>query len=174
VNSPPSRIPSLSWWCVLCHADNIRKFLQFQLTVNVVAVLLVFITAVSQHNPPLAPVQLLWVNLIMDTMGALALGTEEPTVALLDRKPYLQSAPIIRCDDGSVCVCGGGGWRRGWGGGRWRLHSARVIAHMSILWRVFKCCVVRCHAIRAAYWGLVAVPHPLFHPPPHLPVPPAV
>jgi magnesium-transporting ATPase (P-type) len=79
------------------HADNIRKFLQFQLTVNVVAVLLVFISAVSSRDPPLQPVQLLWVNLIMDTMGALALGTEEPTVALLERKPYLQDASILRC-----------------------------------------------------------------------------
>ena len=79
-------------------ADNIRKFLQFQLTVNVVAVLLVFISAVSQHNPPLSPVQLLWVNLIMDTMGALALGTETPSVTLLDRKPYLQTSSIIRCE----------------------------------------------------------------------------
>jgi Ca2+-transporting ATPase len=40
--------------------DNIRKFLQFQLTVNVVAVLLVFISAVGQRDPPLRPVQLLW------------------------------------------------------------------------------------------------------------------
>ncbi len=63
---------------------------------NVVAVLLVFISAVSQRDPPLAPVQLLWVNLIMDTMGALALGTEQPSMKLLDRKPYVQSASIIR------------------------------------------------------------------------------
>ncbi len=63
---------------------------------NVVAVLLVFISAVSQNDPPLAPVQLLWVNLIMDTMGALALGTEEPSMELLNRKPYLQSSSIIR------------------------------------------------------------------------------
>jgi magnesium-transporting ATPase (P-type) len=77
------------------HADNIRKFLQFQLTVNVVAVLLVFIAAVSQRDPPLSPVQLLWVNLIMDTMGALALGTEQPTMDLLDRRPYKLAAPIV-------------------------------------------------------------------------------
>ena len=80
-------------------ADNIRKFLQFQLTVNIVAVLLVFISAVGQRDPPLQPVQLLWVNLIMDTMGALALGTEEPTLDLLDRRPYLQASSILR----SVC-----------------------------------------------------------------------
>jgi P-type Ca2+ transporter type 2C len=78
------------------HADNIRKFLQFQLTVNVVAVLLVFIAAVSQRDPPLSPVQLLWVNLIMDTMGALALGTEQPTMALLNRRPYKLSSPIVK------------------------------------------------------------------------------
>jgi len=75
--------------------DNIRKFLQFQLTVNVVALLLVFIAAVTQHNPPLSPVQLLWVNLIMDTMGALALGTEAPSMELLNRRPYKLSSSII-------------------------------------------------------------------------------
>jgi P-type Ca2+ transporter type 2C len=78
-------------------ADNIRKFLQFQLTVNVVALLLVFISAVTQRDPPLSPVQLLWVNLIMDTMGALALGTEQPTLELLNRRPYKLSAPIVKC-----------------------------------------------------------------------------
>ncbi len=67
---------------------------------NIVAVLLVFISAVGSRDPPLQPVQLLWVNLIMDTMGALALGTEEPSITLLDRRPYLQSASILRC----VCL----------------------------------------------------------------------
>jgi magnesium-transporting ATPase (P-type) len=40
-------------------------------------------------------VQLLWVNLIMDTMGALALGTESPTRSLLDRRPYTLSSSLI-------------------------------------------------------------------------------
>ncbi len=56
--------------------DNIRKFLQFQLTVNVVALTITFLSAVSGYDPPLNAVMMLWVNLIMDTMGALALGTE--------------------------------------------------------------------------------------------------
>ncbi len=77
---------------------------------NVVAVLLVFISAVSQRDPPLAPVQLLWVNLIMDTMGALALGTEDPSITLLDRKPYVQSSSILRC------VVGVGRGRLSWVG----------------------------------------------------------
>eukprot|EP00903_Cladosiphon_okamuranus_P006006 g5926.t1 len=75
--------------------DNIRKFLQFQLTVNVVALLIVFIGALSGKDPPLNPLMMLWVNLIMDTMGALALGTESPTMALLDRRPYKRTAPLI-------------------------------------------------------------------------------
>eukprot|EP01033_Poteriospumella_lacustris_P003606 gene3605-2599_t len=75
--------------------DNIRKFLQFQLTVNTVALFLVFIGALAGFEPPLNAVQLLWVNLIMDTMGALALGTEMPTPALLQRKPYKRSASLI-------------------------------------------------------------------------------
>eukprot|EP01035_Chromulina_nebulosa_P017353 gene17353-22900_t len=72
--------------------DNIRKFLQFQLTVNVVALLLVFIGAVVGFGQPINAVQMLWVNLIMDTLGALALGTEAPTPELLNRKPYKRSS----------------------------------------------------------------------------------
>ncbi|CAM9873275.1 unnamed protein product, partial [Sphacelaria rigidula] len=75
--------------------DNIRKFLQFQLTVNVVALLIVFIGALSGMDPPLNPLMMLWVNLIMDTMGALALGTEAPTMSLLDRRPYKRNARLI-------------------------------------------------------------------------------
>jgi magnesium-transporting ATPase (P-type) len=75
--------------------DNIRKFLQFQLSVNLVALFLVFISAVVGFDVPLNAVQLLWVNLVMDTMGALALGTELPTPALLKRKPYKRSAMLI-------------------------------------------------------------------------------
>eukprot|EP01100_Stratorugosa_tubuloviscum_P004637 TRINITY_DN2167_c0_g1_i7.p1 TRINITY_DN2167_c0_g1~~TRINITY_DN2167_c0_g1_i7.p1 ORF type:complete len:1023 (+),score=555.41 TRINITY_DN2167_c0_g1_i7:262-3330(+) len=68
--------------------DSIRKFLQFQLTVNVCAVVIAFVGAVSKGESPLSAVQMLWVNLIMDTMAALALATEEPTPALLERPPY--------------------------------------------------------------------------------------
>jgi magnesium-transporting ATPase (P-type) len=79
-----------------CVYDNIRKFLQFQLTVNVVALLLVLIGVLGgSKDPPLNAVQMLWVNLIMDTMGALALGTEEPTDELLLRPPYKRTASLI-------------------------------------------------------------------------------
>ncbi len=79
--------------------DNIRKFVQFQLTVNVCALLLTVISAISGFDVPLTAVQLLWVNLIMDTLAALALGTEVPTpedrIELLSRRPEKLSDPII-------------------------------------------------------------------------------
>ena len=75
--------------------DNITKFLQFQLTVNVVALLIVFIGSVAGFDAPLNAVMMLWVNLIMDTMGALALGTEPPKDTLLQRKPFKRSAPLV-------------------------------------------------------------------------------
>jgi Ca2+ transporting ATPase len=58
--------------------DCIRKFLQFQLTVNIVAIFMAFLGAVVIKESPLTPVQMLWVNLIMDTLAALALATEPP------------------------------------------------------------------------------------------------
>lgn len=68
--------------------DSISKFLQFQLTVNLVAVTLTLISAVTIGDSPLRALQLLWVNLIMDTLASLALATEQPTPELLERKPY--------------------------------------------------------------------------------------
>jgi magnesium-transporting ATPase (P-type) len=88
-----SIVRAISWG--RCVYDSIRKFLQFQLTVNLVALAIVFIGAVAGFPEPLNAVQLLWVNLVMDTMGALALGTEAPTPALLQRRPYKRSASLI-------------------------------------------------------------------------------
>eukprot|EP00981_Chlorochromonas_danica_P011661 scaffold4203_cov166-Ochromonas_danica.AAC.7 len=88
-----SIVKAISWG--RCVYDNIRKFLQFQLSVNLVALMLVFIAALADFESPLNSVQLLWVNLVMDTMGALALGTETPTPELLERKPYKRTASLI-------------------------------------------------------------------------------
>lgn len=75
--------------------DSIAKFLQFQLTVNVVAVICAFVGACVVAESPLRAVQMLWVNLIMDTLASLALATEPPTEDLLDRKPYGRTKPLI-------------------------------------------------------------------------------
>ncbi|KAG5495060.1 hypothetical protein JKF63_02113 [Porcisia hertigi] len=78
--------------------DNIRKFLQFQLTVNFSACMVSFFGAImsEQNMSPLKPVQFLWLNLIMDTLAALALATELPCESkLLSRPPESKGVPII-------------------------------------------------------------------------------
>lgn len=75
--------------------DNIRKFLQFQLTVNFCACILVFLCACIGNETPLTPIQMLWVNLIMDSLGSLALATEPPYNELLQRLPTKRSESII-------------------------------------------------------------------------------
>jgi P-type Ca2+ transporter type 2B len=74
---------------------SVRKFLQFQLTVNVVAMFIAFIGGVVLGESPLTTVQLLWVNLIMDTFAALALATEPPKPELLDDKPHGRDDKIV-------------------------------------------------------------------------------
>ncbi|KAI3806020.1 hypothetical protein L1987_21910 [Smallanthus sonchifolius] len=78
-----------------CVYNNIQKFIQFQLTVNVAALVINFIAAVTSGEVPLTAVQLLWVNLIMDTLGALALATERPTKELLNKPPVGRVEPLI-------------------------------------------------------------------------------
>uniref|UniRef100_A0A1I8GKK0 Calcium-transporting ATPase n=1 Tax=Macrostomum lignano TaxID=282301 RepID=A0A1I8GKK0_9PLAT len=75
--------------------DSISKFLQFQLTVNVVAVVVAVFSACVISDTPLRAIQMLWVNLIMDTLASLALATELPSDELLERKPYGRTKPLI-------------------------------------------------------------------------------
>ncbi|KAJ5341137.1 hypothetical protein N7541_010261 [Penicillium brevicompactum] len=77
--------------------DAVAKFLQFQITVNITAVVLTFVSSVvsSDNQSVLSAVQLLWVNLIMDTFAALALATDAPTEKILDRKPVPKHASLF-------------------------------------------------------------------------------
>ncbi|KAJ2853113.1 plasma membrane calcium, partial [Coemansia erecta] len=77
--------------------DAVKKFLQFQLTVNVTAVLIAFVSSVAdkEEKSVFTAVQLLWINLIMDTFAALALATDPPRDNLLDRYPEKQGSPLI-------------------------------------------------------------------------------
>ena len=83
-----------------CINDAVRKFLQFQITTNVTAVVITFVSAVSsvQESSVLSAVQLLWINIIMDTFAALALATDPASEALLDRKPEKKNAPLFSVD----------------------------------------------------------------------------
>ena len=75
--------------------ENIRKFLQFQLTVNFCACILVFICSCIGNETPLNSIQMLWVNLIMDSLGSLALATEPPYDSLLQKRPTRKDESII-------------------------------------------------------------------------------
>src|SRR5690348_6573380 len=76
---------------------NVWGFVQFQLTVNITAVALTVVSALAsnEEKPILTPVQLLWVNLIMDTFAALALATDPPSPSVLEREPDRKSAPLV-------------------------------------------------------------------------------
>lgn len=90
-----SIVQAISWG--RCVNDSVKKFLQFQITVNITAVILTIVSAITsaQQRSVLTAVQLLWVNLIMDTFAALALATDPPTPNLLERLPEPRSAPLI-------------------------------------------------------------------------------
>ncbi|KAE8140675.1 hypothetical protein BDV38DRAFT_7490 [Aspergillus pseudotamarii] len=77
--------------------DAVSKFLQFQITVNITAVCLTVVTAIysNSNESVLKAVQLLWVNLIMDTFAALALATDAPTEKILQRPPVSRKAPLF-------------------------------------------------------------------------------
>ena len=68
-----SIVSALKWG--RCIYDNVRGFLQFQLTVNFSAMIIAFVGSIALKESPLKTIQLLWVNLIMDSLGALALAT---------------------------------------------------------------------------------------------------
>ncbi|KWU41530.1 putative calcium-transporting ATPase [Rhodotorula sp. JG-1b] len=80
-----------------CVNDSVRKFLQFQLSVNITAVIITFVTSVAsdEESSVLTAVQLLWINLIMDTFAALALATDPADPESLRRKPDRKTAPLI-------------------------------------------------------------------------------
>lgn len=74
---------------------NIQRFILFQLTVNVVACLIVLSGAFLGMQSPLTVTQMLWVNLIMDTFAAMALASLPPTQSVMREKPRSRSAFII-------------------------------------------------------------------------------
>ena len=74
---------------------SIQKFLQFQLTVNISAVVTALVGAFAYQASPLAAIQLLWVNLLMDSLASLALASEPPIDALLEKPPVNRTDPMI-------------------------------------------------------------------------------
>ena len=75
--------------------QNIQRFILFQMTVNVVACLIVLVGAFYDTQSPLTVTQMLWVNLIMDTFAAMALASLPPNETVMRGKPRDRSAFII-------------------------------------------------------------------------------
>ena len=75
--------------------ENFQRFIQFQLTVNIVAFVIAVISQIMDTKMPFTTIQLLWVNIIMDGPPALALGLEPVRDYVLDRKPIKRNAGII-------------------------------------------------------------------------------
>ncbi|KAI4964502.1 hypothetical protein ZWY2020_005649 [Hordeum vulgare] len=79
-----------------CAYNNFLRFVQFHLTVNGVAIVVNFVSAITTGDAPLTTVQLImWVNLVMGTLSALAVATDKPADALMDRPPISRTAPLI-------------------------------------------------------------------------------
>jgi Ca2+-transporting ATPase len=75
--------------------NSVRKFLQFQLAVNLCAIVVTFVGSCAKGESPMNTIQLLWVNLIMDSLGALALATDEPDADILETPPHSRFAPLL-------------------------------------------------------------------------------
>lgn len=74
---------------------NIQRFIVFQLTINVVALLSVLLGAFFGTELPLTVTQMLWVNLIMDTFAAMALASISPSMDVMNEKPRKRTDFII-------------------------------------------------------------------------------
>jgi P-type Ca2+ transporter type 2C len=74
--------------------DNVRRFIQFQVTVNFSVLFIEFFGAATMGEVPLGTVQLLWINLIMDTFAALALASETPHPSII-RTPPVKKGDLI-------------------------------------------------------------------------------
>jgi Ca2+-transporting ATPase len=87
-------ITSAVWWGRSLY-ENIQRFVLFQLTINFCACILVFIAPLLGYPEPFTIIQILWINIIMDTLAAFALCSEAPHPGLMDHKPIPYDAKII-------------------------------------------------------------------------------
>ena len=67
--------------------DNIKKAAHFLISSNIGEIIVIFISILLGHPTPLLPIQLLWINLVTDSLPAMALGIEPPEKNIMDRKP---------------------------------------------------------------------------------------
>jgi magnesium-transporting ATPase (P-type) len=74
---------------------NVKRFIQFQVSVNITTLAVVFLGYIILGESPFGTVHLLWINLIMDTLAALALATERPHPSIIKTPPIKQGDNIL-------------------------------------------------------------------------------
>ncbi len=87
-------IKNAVWWGRSLY-ENIQRFLVFQLTINISAAVLSFLAPILGYPPPFTIIQLLWINIVMDSLAALALCSEAPHQSLMKRPPVPKDEPVI-------------------------------------------------------------------------------
>src|SRR5207244_5997635 len=75
--------------------ENIQRFIQFQLTINVSALIIAFLGPLLGVRPPFTVLQLLWINVIMDTFASIALCSEPPRPGMMRRPPKRKDENIL-------------------------------------------------------------------------------
>lgn len=86
-------VEAIKWGRNIFH--NISRFLQFQVTVNISCLLTMVVGGIFLAESPFNPVQLLWINLIMDTFAAIGLSTEPPVDSVTSGQPFKGNAAIL-------------------------------------------------------------------------------
>jgi Ca2+-transporting ATPase len=87
--------------------DNIGKFIRYLLIGNASEVLLMLVAALAGWPSPLAPIQILWINLVTDGLPALALGVEPPEPDIMHRPPRAPGTPVLGWSDACAILLQG-------------------------------------------------------------------
>lgn len=153
--------------------SSIRKFIQFQLTVNLVALIVSIVGALTVEESPLTAVQMLWVNLIMDSMAALALATEPPSNGLLSTKPFGRNKESIITSDMYITVLSQAIYQitvlmfilflappllnigYGWGNSNWNQENGEhftIFFHVFVMMQVFN--EINCRKLSLSEWNM--------------------
>jgi Ca2+-transporting ATPase len=145
--------------------DNIQKFMHYLLSCNAGEVLLMLVAAVAGWPPPLAAIQILWLNLVTDSLPALALGVEPPEPDIMRRPPrppheavipWRRGLEIVAHGSLVAAVCMAAFWMT-WQGDDARLEHARTVtfcvAAFAQLLFAIACRSDRLTAVQLGFYG---------------------
>jgi Ca2+-transporting ATPase len=148
--------------------DNIQKFLHFLLSSNASEVLFMFVAAIIGWPAPLIPIQLLWINLVTDSLPALALAMEPPEWDVMQRRPRKAREPVITWSRGRQILFHGSliaiatlaAFHWTYDGSEASLHVARTVAFSVLTFsQIFYSLGCRSQRFTMPQLGLLSNPH---------------